>query len=73
MSKDVKKEEEKEAVKIKEMLTENAKNNTKIKYNDRLKVEIVKETKHYKEGQIITPHRTIALFLIEKGIAKEVR
>lgn len=44
-----------------------------IKYGDRKKVEIVKETKHYKVGQIITPHKIMGEALIKQGIAKEAK
>ena len=57
----------------KAMLLENAEAGTKIRYNDRLKVEIVKATKYYKEGKIISPHKVKALALIKAGIAKEVK
>ena len=57
----------------KAMLLENAERGTKIKYNDRLKVEIVKATKHYKVGKIIAPHKVKAEALIKAGIAKEVK
>ncbi len=57
----------------KAMLLENAKKETVITYSDRLKVEIIKETKHYKLGQIINPHKIKGLALIEAKIAKEVK
>jgi len=57
----------------KAMLLENAEKGTKIKYSDRQKVEIVKATKHYKVGKIITPHKVKAEALIKAGIAKEVK
>jgi hypothetical protein len=53
------------------MLLENAEKETVIKYSDRLKVEIVKETKHYKVGMITSPHRIKGEALIKQGIAKE--
>lgn len=57
----------------KAMLLENAEAKTKIKYADRLKVEIVKATKHYKVGKIVSPHKVKGLALIKAGIAKEVK
>lgn len=57
----------------KAMLLENAEKGTKIKYSDRKKVEIVKETKHYKVGMVVTPHLVKAEALIKQGIAKEVK
>ena len=55
----------------KKMLDENQKNGTIIRYNDRLKVEIVKETKYYSVGMVIEPHKIKAEALIEQGIAKK--
>jgi len=57
----------------KAMLLENAKAGTKIFYKDRLTVEIVKETKHYKVGMITSPHRVKGEALIKQGIAKEYK
>lgn len=57
----------------KAMLLENAKKKTVIKYADRLTVEIIKDTKHYKVGQTLSPHKVKALALINAGIAKEVK
>lgn len=44
-----------------------------IKYADRLRVEIVKATKHYHVGQIINPHKIMGEALIKQGIAKEAK
>ena len=57
----------------KAMLLENAEKGTKIKYADRLNVEIIKETKHYKVGTKVSPHKIKALALINSGIAKELK
>ena len=58
---------------VKAMLLENAEKGTKIKYSDRKKVEIVKETKHYKVGMIVNPHLVKAEALIKQVIAKAVK
>ena len=58
---------------VKAMLLENAEKGTKIKYADRKKVEIVKETKHYKVGMIVNPHLVKAEALIKQGIAKAIK
>ena len=58
---------------VKAMLLENAEKGTKIKYTDRKKVEIVKETKHYKVGMIVNPHLVKAEALIKQGIAKAIK
>jgi len=55
------------------MLLENAKKGTKIFYSDRLKVEIVKETRHYKVGMVLSPHKVKGEALINQGIAKEYK
>ena len=57
----------------KKMIAKHAEAGTKIKYADRKKVEVVKETKHYKVGMILEPHVIMADALIEQGIAKEVK
>jgi len=57
----------------KAMLLENAEKGTKIFYSDRLKVEIVKETKYYKIGMVVSPHKVKAEALIKQGIAKEYK
>ena len=58
---------------VKAMLLENAEKGTKIKYSDRKKVEIVKETKHYKVGMIVNPHLVKADALIKQGIANAIK
>lgn len=55
------------------MLKANAEKKRKIKYNDRMEVEILFDTKHYKAGQIIAPHRVVAEQLVKEKIAKVVK
>ena len=57
----------------KEMLAENAKKERKVNYGDRMKVEILIDTKHYKKGRVINPHLVVAEKLIESKIAKEIK
>lgn len=57
----------------KEMLKRNAEAKRKIRWNDRLTVEVVQNTKHLKKGEILTPHRVQAEQFIKEGIAKEVK
>lgn len=45
----------------------------KIRYTDRVALEIIKETKHYKIGKKIAPHRLVADELVSLGIAKVVK
>lgn len=55
----------------KKMLKDNAEKGTKIKYTERMQVEIVKDGRFYKKGKIINPHKVKALALIDQGIAKK--
>jgi hypothetical protein len=57
----------------KEMIATNAAAKTVIKYNDRVKMEVQQDTKYYKKGDIIAPHRVMAEQLAKDGIAKEVK
>lgn len=57
----------------KQMVEEHVEKGTLGQYFDRKKVVIVKATKHYKEGQVINPHKLKALALIEQKIAKEYK
>ena len=56
----------------KEHLKELGKEGRKIRFNQRLKVEIVKPTQFYKVGQVINPHITTGEKLLKEGIAKKV-
>jgi len=64
---------DKKSMDSKEMLKRNAKAGRKIKYSDRIKLEIITNTKHYKKGQIINPHVVMGEQLIKDKIAKEVK
>ncbi len=64
---------DKKSMDSKEMLKRNAKAERKIKYGDRIKLEIITNTKHYKKGQIINPHVVMGEQLIKDKIAKEVK
>lgn len=57
----------------KAMIAEHAAKGTKVKYAERLPVEIVAETKHYKVGDKINPHKIMGQALIDQGIAKAVK
>lgn len=54
----------------KAMLAENGKKKTVIRYADRVKLKVIQETRHYKEGQIITPHKVMGEALVKQGIAE---
>lgn len=66
-------EEKEGSFSSKEMLTENAAKKTVIRYADRVQLEIVKATRHYKFGDKIAPHKVMAEALIKQGIAKEAK
>lgn len=59
-------------VDTKAMIEEHAEKGTKIFYRERKKVEIIKNTKHYKEGQVIEPHKVMADQLIKDKVAKAI-
>ena len=60
------------SVDSKAMLKKAAQEKRKVKYGERMTIEIIKETKHYKKGQIIAPHTVWAEELIKEKIAKKV-
>lgn len=55
----------------KEMLQKNADAGTKIKYNDRMAIEILVDTKFYKKGQIVNPHKVKGQALVDQKIGKK--
>tara|TARA_R100000656_G_scaffold124173_2_gene101758 strand:+ start:3197 stop:3415 length:219 start_codon:yes stop_codon:yes gene_type:complete len=64
--------EKKASVDSKKMLKELAEKKVKVRFSERLKLEILKDTKYYKKGQIINPHVTIGNELVKLKIAKKV-
>jgi hypothetical protein len=64
--------EKKASVDSKKMLKELAEKKVKVRFSERLKLEILKDTKYYKKGQIITPHVTFGNELVKLKIAKKV-
>ena len=57
----------------KEFLKEHGKKETKIRLNDRMKVKIIKATKHYKLNQVVNPHKLWAEKLIADKTAVKVK
>jgi len=57
----------------KKLLKNLANEKVKIKFNDRIKLEVLNDTKLYKKGQVINPHRTFGDQLVKQKIAKEVK
>lgn len=43
----------------------------KFRYNDRMAIEITEDTKHFKKGQVVEPHRIHAEAYIKAGFAKK--
>lgn len=54
----------------KAMIAENGKKKTVIRYADRVKLKTVQATRHYNEGDIITPHKVMGEALVKQGIAE---
>jgi hypothetical protein len=63
---------ENESFDAKAMLAKANENKTKIRYADRVELKVIKDTKHYRAGKLITPHKLVANELISLGIAKAV-
>lgn len=51
------------------MLKKHGEAGTKIRYQDRVCLKVIKETKFYRKGQIINPHPVMGDQLIADGIA----
>ena len=64
-------EKEKSTMDSKEMIDRNAENGTVIRYGDRVKLEVIKDTRFYRKGQLINPHKVMAEQLVKDGICKE--
>lgn len=57
----------------KEMISKNAEAKTVIRYADRVKVKLIKDTKYQKSGKVYSPHKVKAIALVEQGIAEYVK
>lgn len=55
------------------MLKEHAEKGTKIRYRERIELEIIESTEFYKKGQKISPHKVMGEQLIKDKIAKRVK
>lgn len=61
-------------LKSKEMLKEAAEKKVKIKFNDRVKIQITSDNmRHFRKGDILSPHRVVAEKYISDKLAKEVK
>ncbi len=54
----------------KEMLLENGKAETVIKYRDRVEVRLLKDTLYQKAGKVYSPSKTKGDWLVKQGIAE---
>lgn len=68
-----KKAEKAKTIDTKAMLKDLGEKKAKVKFNDRIKIEILEDTRFYKKGQIVTPHRTFGEELIKEKIGKEIK
>lgn len=55
------------------MLAKANKDKKVIKFRDRVKLEILKDTRFYRKGQVINPHPLVGDELIEAKIAKKIK
>lgn len=55
------------------MLSENGKKQTVIRYNERVKVRLLKDTLYQKKGKVYSPHKVKAEALVEQKIAEYVK
>lgn len=63
----------KEVMDAKKVLKTASEQGRKVKRTDRMELEILKDTKFYKKGQIVTPHPVLGEELVAKKIAKELK
>jgi hypothetical protein len=54
------------------LIAEHSEKRTKIKYQERMDIEIIKPMRFYKVGQKVSPHKIMAQKLIDDGFAKKV-
>lgn len=54
------------------VLKESAEKSRIIKRTDRMTLEVLRDTKYYTKGQIITPHPVLGEELVKNKVAKEV-
>ena len=57
----------------KKVLKDAAQKKLKVKYNDRLKVKVVKDSKHLRKGYIFSPHKVIAEGYIKSELVELVK
>lgn len=57
----------------KKMIEENTEKKTKVKFADRVKVRLLKDTIYQKKGKEYSPHRVKAEALVDQKIAEYVK
>ena len=57
----------------KKMIEDNTDKKTKVKFNDRVKVRLLKDTVYQKAGKEYSPHKIKAEALVEQGLAEYVK
>ncbi len=72
MSTEIKKEE-KNPLNTKKMLKEEATKGTKIKFSDRVEIEIAMDTKHFRKGDKLKVHSVVADRYVKDKMAKIVK
>jgi len=60
-------------VDAKGMLLENGAKGTVIRYTDRVKIRLLKDTLYQKAGKEYSPHKVKADYLVKEGIAEYVK
>lgn len=57
----------------KEMILDNTANKTVIRYADRLKIRLLKNTVYQKAGKVYSPHKIKAEAMVKQGLAEYVK
>ena len=60
-------------VDAKAMLLENSEKGTIVRFKDRVKIKLLKDTVYQKAGKVYSPHRVKAEYLVKEGIAELVK
>ena len=60
-------------VDAKAMLLENGEKKTVVRYTDRTKIRLLKDTTYQKAGKVYSPHKVKADYLVKEKIAEYVK
>lgn len=72
MSEQNKIQKEATSMNVSKIQKEAAKEGRKVHLNDRVKLEVLKDSGHYRKGEVINPHKIYAEALIKNEIAKAI-